>query len=136
VRGWELDPVDLELAVPGEHNRRNAAARTHGARSQAWIARLPSAQSSASPAWSGGSSSSASGEAFAWIDDYAHNPTEIAATLRTARGLADRRLVAVYQPHVYERTRHLLARAGSALGLADAAIVTDVIGGRDPALPA
>jgi UDP-N-acetylmuramate--alanine ligase len=69
------------------------------------------------------------------IDDYAHNPTEIAATLRTARGLADRRLVAVYQPHVYERTRQLSHELGSALGLADAAIVTDVIGGRDPALP-
>jgi UDP-N-acetylmuramate--alanine ligase len=65
------------------------------------------------------------------IDDYAHNPTEIAATLRTARDLAERHLIAVYQPHVYERTRQLSQELGAALSLADAAVVTDVIDGRD-----
>lgn len=65
------------------------------------------------------------------IDDYGHNPTEIAATLRTAREIAERRLIAVYQPHVYERTRQLHVELGAALGLADAAVVTDVIDGRD-----
>jgi UDP-N-acetylmuramate--alanine ligase len=68
-------------------------------------------------------------------DDYAHNPTEIAATLRTARARTDRRLLAVYQPHVYERTRHLSQELGEALGLADTAVVTDVIGGRDDPRP-
>ena len=65
------------------------------------------------------------------LDDYGHNPTEIVATLETARATAARRLIAVYQPHVYERTRHLARELGRALGVADAAIVTDVIGGRD-----
>ena len=65
------------------------------------------------------------------VDDYAHNPTEIAAALRTARELTDGRLVAVYQPHVYERTRQLAHELGAALGVADGAVVTDVIGGRD-----
>ena len=69
------------------------------------------------------------------IDDYGHNPTEIAATLRTARGLEPRALIAVYQPHVYERTRQLHHELGRALGLADGAIVTDVIGGRDAPIP-
>ena len=68
-------------------------------------------------------------------DDYGHNPTEIAATLRTAREAADRDLIAVYQPHVHERTRQLHRELGDALGLADAAVVTDVIGGRDAPLP-
>jgi UDP-N-acetylmuramate--alanine ligase len=44
-------------------------------------------------------------------------------------------VIAVYQPHVYERTRQLHHELGQALGLADAALVTDVIGGRDAPLP-
>src|SRR5439155_3089842 len=68
-------------------------------------------------------------------DDYGHNPTEIAATLRSARESTDGRLIAVYQPHVYERTRHLALELGEALGLADVAIVTDVIGARDAPKP-
>jgi UDP-N-acetylmuramate--alanine ligase len=64
-------------------------------------------------------------------DDYAHNPTEIAATLATARERASRHLIAVYQPHVYARTRYLAQELADALALADGAIVTDVIGGRD-----
>ena len=64
-------------------------------------------------------------------DDYGHNPTELEATLRTARELTDGHLIAVYQPHVVERTRQLHHELGAALGLADAAIVTDIIGARD-----
>ena len=44
-------------------------------------------------------------------------------------------MIAVYQPHVYERTRQLHHELGQALGIADAAVVTDVIGGRDAPLP-
>jgi UDP-N-acetylmuramate--alanine ligase len=44
-------------------------------------------------------------------------------------------LIAVYQPHVYERTRHVFQELGAALGIADAAIVTDLIGARDAPLP-
>ena len=52
-------------------------------------------------------------------------------TLRTARSLTSGRVIAVYQPHVVERTRQLHAELGAALGLADIAIVTDIIGARD-----
>ncbi len=64
-------------------------------------------------------------------DDYGHNPTELEVTLRTARERTAGRLIAVYQPHVYERTRHLHRELGQALGLADMAIVTEVTGARD-----
>jgi len=69
------------------------------------------------------------------IDDYGHNPTEIAAALATARELEPRALIAVYQPHVYERTRQLHDELGAALGTADAAIVTEVLDGRDTPIP-
>jgi UDP-N-acetylmuramate--alanine ligase len=65
------------------------------------------------------------------IDDYAHNPTELRAALETARQRTEGRLVALYVPHVVERTRHLHRELGDALGLADIAIVTDFVGQRD-----
>ncbi len=68
-------------------------------------------------------------------DDYGHNPTEIAAALETARQRTERNLIAVYQPHVHERTRHLHRELGEALGIADAAIVTAVLGERDAPIP-
>jgi UDP-N-acetylmuramate--alanine ligase len=137
VRGWELEPVSLELAVPGEHNRANAAT----ALAVLGLAGVDHADAERTIA-----SFAGVGRRFELvgerggvrvIDDYGHNPTEIAATLRAARDLepGPRALVAVYQPHVYERTRQLHHELGAALGLADAAIVTDVIGGRDAPIP-
>ena len=135
VRAWELAPAELELAVPGEHNRRNAAA----ALAALELAGVPRDESEAAvAAFTGvGRRFEVVGErgGVRVIDDYGHNPTEIAAALRTARELEPRRLLAVYQPHVYERTRQLHAELGEALALADAAIVTDVIGGRDAPVP-
>ena len=131
VRGRELEPVSFDLAVPGEHNRMNAAA----ALAALELAGIP--RSDAEPVLA---RFEGVGRRFELVgerggvqvyDDYAHNPTEIAAALHTARERVERRLVAVYQPHVYERTRQLARELGAALGLADGAIVTDVIGGRD-----
>jgi UDP-N-acetylmuramate--alanine ligase len=135
VRGWELPPVDLELAVPGEHNRANAATA---------LALLELAGVDREEAEAAIVSFAGVGRRFELvgerggvrvIDDYGHNPVEIAATLRTARELGPRRLIAVYQPHVYERTRQLHHELGEALGLADAAIVTEIVDGRDAAIP-
>jgi UDP-N-acetylmuramate--alanine ligase len=131
VRGWELDPVELGLAVPGAHNRRNAAAAL-AALAAAGIARADGER--AIVGFTGvGRRFELVGErgGVRVIDDYGHNPTEIAAALETARLLEPRALVAVYQPHVYERTRQLHHELGAALAIADAAIVTDVIDGRD-----
>jgi len=131
VRGWELEPVTFELAVPGEHNRMNATA----ALAALELAGVPRPDAESTLARFEGV-----GRRFELVtdrggvrvyDDYAHNPTEIEVTLRTARERTQGRLIAVYQPHVYERTRQLFVELGTALGLADAAIVTDVIDGRD-----
>jgi UDP-N-acetylmuramate--alanine ligase len=135
VRGWELEPVDLELGVPGAHNRANAATAL-AVLELAGVDRA--AAEEAIVGFAGvGRRFELVGErgGVRVLDDYAHNPAEIAATLQTARELEPRRLIAVYQPHVHERTRQLHHELGAALGLADAAIVTDVIDGRDAPVP-
>jgi UDP-N-acetylmuramate--alanine ligase len=60
------------------------------------------------------------------VDDYGHHPTEIAAVIAAARAGLDRRVVVVFQPHRYTRTRDLLAQFGTALGAADEIILTDI----------
>jgi UDP-N-acetylmuramate--alanine ligase len=60
------------------------------------------------------------------VDDYGHHPTEIAAVIAAARAGLDRRIVVVFQPHRYTRTRDLLAEFGTALGAADEIILTDI----------
>jgi UDP-N-acetylmuramate--alanine ligase len=135
VRGPDLEPFAGALAVPGDHNRRNAAAALAALelagvdrdKAEAAIARFKGVDRRFELV----------GEerGIRVFDDYGHNPTEIAATLETARTITEGRLIAVYQPHVYERTRHLAHELGDALGIADAAVVTDVIGGRDAPRP-
>ncbi|HEV8118197.1 MAG TPA: UDP-N-acetylmuramate--L-alanine ligase [Thermoanaerobaculia bacterium] len=66
------------------------------------------------------------------LDDYAHHPTEIAATLAAARQVhPGRRLVALFQPHLFSRTRDFAAGFGQALLAADVAVVTDVYPSRE-----
>jgi UDP-N-acetylmuramate--alanine ligase len=70
------------------------------------------------------------------VDDYAHHPTEISATLAAARQVyPERRLVALFQPHLYSRTRDFAAEFGRALLGADVAVVTDVYPSREKPLP-
>jgi UDP-N-acetylmuramate--alanine ligase len=66
-------------------------------------------------------------------EDYAHHPTEIAATLAAARTFEHRRLVAVFQPHLYSRTRLLAREFGAALAQADVIAVLDVYPARERA---
>jgi UDP-N-acetylmuramate--alanine ligase len=69
------------------------------------------------------------------VDDYAHHPTEIAATLAAARQVyPTRRLVALFQPHLYTRTRDFAAEFGRALKACDLAVVTDVYPSREKPL--
>ncbi len=69
------------------------------------------------------------------IDDYAHHPTEIVATLQAAStGFPDRRIVAVFQPHLYSRTRDFLDGFARAFFNADVLVVTDVYGAREEPL--
>jgi UDP-N-acetylmuramate--alanine ligase len=131
VRSWELPPVELDLAVAGDHNRQNAAA----ALAALELAGVPRPEAEATIVRFTGA-----GRRFELVgsragvtvyDDYGHNPTELEVTLRTARSMSSGSVIAVYQPHVVERTRQLHRELGAALGLADAAIVTEIIGARD-----
>ncbi len=131
VRSWELEPVTFELGVPGAHNRQNAAA----ALAALELAGVPRAEAEPALRRFAGADRrfQVVGEAggVTVIDDYGHNPTELRVTLQTARSRTGGRLIAVYQPHVYERTRHLASELAEALGIADIAVVTDVTGARD-----
>jgi UDP-N-acetylmuramate--alanine ligase len=69
------------------------------------------------------------------VDDYAHHPTELRATLRAAREGEWSRVVAVFQPHLYSRTEFLHAEFAEALLEADIAVVTDVYGAREDPRP-
>ena len=73
------------------------------------------------------------------LDSYAHHPTELAADLRAARDIADGtskgRVIAIFQPHLFSRTRIFAGEFGAALGLADEAIVLDVYAAREDPEP-
>jgi UDP-N-acetylmuramate--alanine ligase len=131
---FEWRGVEVELAVPGVHNAVNAA----GALTAAVLAGAP-------PAQAAGALRSFQGakrrleplgvtESGATVyDDYAHHPTEVAAAIAGARTLVPRRLVAVFQPHLYSRTQALAGRFGLALAEADVIVVLDVYPARERA---
>jgi UDP-N-acetylmuramate--alanine ligase len=129
VRGDELEPVSLELAVAGDHNRRNAAAAL-AALEVAGVARTD-AERALVEFRGAGRRLEAKGEAggIRVVDDYAHHPAEIAATLAAARDGG--RLLVLFQPHLYSRTRHLAGELANALAAADAVAVTDVYPARE-----
>lgn len=136
VRGWELAPAALDLLVPGEHNRRNAAAA---------LAALELV----------GVGSEEAGEALrrfegvarrfqlvgraggvSVYDDYAHNPAKLVAAVATARERAGAgRVLMLFQPHLYSRTRHLAHELASALAAANVVCVTEVYGAREQPVP-
>ena len=136
VWGRELAPADVELAVPGEHNRVNAACAL-AALEHAGFDRAKAAATLAE--FSGaGRRLEARGEAagIRLIDDYGHHPAEVTATLAAARELAgDGRVLVLFQPHLYSRTVHLAAGLAAALAAADVAAVTDIYAAREEPLP-
>ena len=69
------------------------------------------------------------------VDDYAHHPTEVAATLEAARGVVPGRIWAVFQPHLFSRTERFQIEFGRALCAADVVLVTDVYGSREEPVP-
>jgi UDP-N-acetylmuramate--alanine ligase len=70
------------------------------------------------------------------IDSYAHHPTEMAADLAAIRGAAgDARVLVVFQPHLFSRTRELAVEMGGALALADASVVLDIYPAREDPIP-
>ena len=132
VRGEDLEPAALELGVPGEHNRRNAAAAL-AALELAGV--LRDAAERVLPEFTGaGRRFELRGEArgVTVYDDYGHHPREIAATLAAARSAAGSgRVLVVFQPHLYSRTRHLAGELARALSAADAVAVTRIYAARE-----
>lgn len=131
VRGWELEPVDFPLALPGEHNRLNAAAAL-AALELAGVPRVEAAE--ALGRFRGAARRfELVGEAggVSVYDDYAHHPTELAAAIAAARELGPERVLVLFQPHLPSRTRHLARELGAALAAADAACVTEVYAARE-----
>ncbi len=75
------------------------------------------------------------GPKYALVDDYGHHPSEIRATLETARAGHQGRIVAMFQPHRYTRTQALQAQFGEAFRAADVVVVTNVYAASEPAIP-
>src|SRR4051812_26621477 len=132
---FAYDGLEVRLAVPGAHNARNAAAALAACRlAGADVGRA--AQALADFAGAGRRferlGSTAAGATV--VDDYAHHPTEVAATIDAARTLRPPgRVVAVFQPHLYSRTQRLAGEFGAALARADVAAVLDVYPARERA---
>jgi UDP-N-acetylmuramate--alanine ligase len=126
---------ELTLAVPGRHNLSNAlAAVTIGLELGVSFDRIRVALAEFRGAER---RYETRGEAagIRVIDDYGHHPTEVAAVLRAAREGQPARIVAVFQPHRYSRTRDLLPAFGPALAAADVVVLTDIYPAGEPPLP-
>ncbi len=127
VRAEQLDPVDVELAVPGEHNRRNAAA----ALAALELAGVQGAERVIGEFTGAGRRLQRHGDGL--FDSYAHHPAEIAADIAAVRNGG--RVLALFQPHLYSRTLYLAQEFAVALATADAVCVTGIYPAREEPLP-
>ncbi|HWV56673.1 MAG TPA: UDP-N-acetylmuramate--L-alanine ligase [Longimicrobiales bacterium] len=126
----------LTVGVPGEHSIRNAlgafAAARHAGASFEHAQRALAAFRGVGRRFE----TVAEVGTITIVDDYAHHPTEVAVTLRAARtAFPGRRIVAVFQPHLYSRTRDFATEFGEALAAADVVWVTDVYPAREEPIP-
>jgi UDP-N-acetylmuramate--alanine ligase len=137
-RGQEA-PVRLEVGVPGRHNALNAAAAyatvlelglpaVRARQAASGLAAYQGARRRMEPKGEAGG--------ITVLDSYAHHPTELAADLRAARDIVPGgRVIAVFQPHLFSRTRIFASQFGAALGLADEVFVLDVYAAREDPEP-
>ena len=127
VRAESLAPVEVQLAVPGEHNRRNAAAA---------LAALELAGVEGAERVIGeftGAGRRLQRHANGVFDSYAHHPAEIAADIAAVRNGG--RVLALFQPHLYSRTSRLAHEFAVALATADAVCVTEIYPAREEPVP-
>lgn len=131
-----LGAVELDLAVPGEHNLANATA--------AWCAGVdlgvdPADMAAALGTFTGTArrfESRGRVGGVRVIDDYAHNPSKVAAAVGTARrAAAGGRVLVIFQPHLFTRTRDFAAEFARALSAADEVWVTPIYPAREQPLP-
>jgi UDP-N-acetylmuramate--alanine ligase len=127
--------VELVLGVPGVHNLRNAAMAVGAV--LAVGADVDRALEGLAQFRGVGRRFESVGDArgVTVVDDYAHHPSEVAATIAAARQqFPDGRVVAVFQPHLYSRTKMLGEALGVALAAADRVVVTEVYAAREAPL--
>ncbi len=124
--GNRLELGKLHLNVPGRHNLLNAlAAVAVGLETGVGFARIAAALGEFRGA-ERRFERRGEAEGVLVVDDYGHHPTEIAAVIAAARAGVDRRVVLVFQPHRYTRTRDLMGEFGRALAAADEVVLTDI----------
>ena len=132
LKEWSKVTGHIRLAVPGRHNIYNALAMCAVCR----FAGLTVEQCAAAAA-----SFKGAGRRFevygecngaVVVDDYAHHPTELRATLTTAKELGYKRLIAVHQPFTYSRTKMLFNDFVDVLKIPDIAVITPIMGSREP----
>jgi UDP-N-acetylmuramate--alanine ligase len=129
-------PYEGALALPGEHNRRNAGSAL------AALELLGVGREEAASPLAGFTGTGRRFEVHelqhgrTLVDDYGHHPSELAAAIAAVRErFPGRRLRVLFQPHLYSRTRHLAAELAEALAAADDVTVTDVYPARERPLP-
>jgi UDP-N-acetylmuramate--alanine ligase len=136
LRAAGLPRIALTLRVPGVHNALDAAAAWAAG---TWLGYDPQLLADGLAGYGGArrrfeTKGVAGGVRV--LDDYAHHPSEVAAVLRAVRGVSgEGRVLAVFQPHLYSRTRIFADEFGRALGLADEVVVLDVYGAREDPEP-
>ncbi|MFL6099090.1 MAG: UDP-N-acetylmuramate--L-alanine ligase [Actinomycetales bacterium] len=132
-----VEPAVAKLLVPGWHNVLNAAAAytaaTRGLGLDRVVVRGGLEQYTGTRRRFEPRGSAAGVRV---VDDYAHNPGKVAAVLQTARSVAaGGRVVVVFQPHLFSRTRDFATDFGAALGAADEVVVMDVYAAREDPVP-
>jgi UDP-N-acetylmuramate--alanine ligase len=130
------DITGLELQMPGEHNILNMAAAVSAALS---IGILPEKIKQAVASYTGVKRRFdylVNTADKVYIDDYAHHPTEVEAFLKAVKELyPTKKLTAVFQPHLYSRTRDFTDGFAESLSLADALILMDIYPAREVPIP-
>ena len=122
---------EIELNVPGEHNILNSlAAVTLGLEMGLSFTNISKGIQAYKGVRRRFDIKGIHNEIFV-VDDYAHHPTEVEATLQSARSGWDRRIVAVFQPHLFTRTKQFYREFANALKHADIVIVTDIYPARE-----
>lgn len=123
--------ADITVCVPGKHNVLNAVAACAAALSAG--SSIPALNAGLSTFHGAGRRFEKLGEVnnITVVDDYAHHPAEIAATLSTAKNMSFKRIWAVHQPFTFSRTAELLDDFASALSIADFAVLSPIMGSRE-----
>jgi UDP-N-acetylmuramate--alanine ligase len=134
VLGFDADrpgPAELRLAVPGAHNRANARAAAAAIELAGFDLDAALDALADFPGVRRRLQLKGRRCGVSIYDDYAHHPTEVRAALSALRELDPDRLIAVFQPHLYSRTKALAEEFGAALTLADEVVVLDVYPARE-----